>query len=100
MIMASHLAPSRAAQLPPRPPAGQTDLAVAELKLARERVEHLELAVQSNRRIGMAVGVLIERLKISPEAAFDVLRDASSRSNRKLRDIADEVVLTGEIPTG
>jgi AmiR/NasT family two-component response regulator len=48
--------------------------------------------------IGQATGVLIERYKASPEAAFMLLVRASQQSNRKLRDIAEELVRSGALP--
>jgi AmiR/NasT family two-component response regulator len=36
--------------------------------------------------------------KITETEGFDLLRRASQRTNRKLRDIADEVVTTGTLP--
>jgi GAF domain-containing protein len=64
----------------------------------RERVEHLERAVESNREIGMAVGVVMASGLHTPEQAFDVLRRASQRLNVKLRDVASVVVETGKVP--
>jgi len=62
------------------------------------RAQNLEVALQSNREIGIAIGVLIERHKITDTQAFDLLRAASQRTHRKLRDIAADLVLTGELP--
>jgi GAF domain-containing protein len=62
---------------------------------ARERVDNLERALDSNRRIGMAMGVLMATHKITEADAFTLLRIASQNSNRKLTDIADDVVNTG-----
>jgi transcriptional regulator with GAF, ATPase, and Fis domain len=64
----------------------------------RERAEHLERAVESNREIGMAMGVMMASGRQTPEQAFDVLRRASQRLNVKLRDVASTVVETGELP--
>jgi transcriptional regulator with GAF, ATPase, and Fis domain len=64
----------------------------------RERAEHLEQAVASNREIGMAMGVVMANGLQTREQAFDVLRRASQRLNVKLRDIASAVVETGELP--
>jgi AmiR/NasT family two-component response regulator len=35
---------------------------------------------------------------IGQDDAFDLLRTVSQRTNRKLREIADEVVHTGQLP--
>ena len=65
--------------------------------LDRERAHHLERALRSNREIGVAMGVLMQRHGLSREQAFDVLRVASQDSNRRLADLAVEVADTGTI---
>jgi GAF domain-containing protein len=65
---------------------------------AAEREEHLEAALRSRDRIGQAKGILMERYKLTPEQAFAVLANISSGTNRKLRDIADEIATTGALP--
>ena len=74
------------------------DQSVAVLASARElaRSEHINLtlrqALETRTVIGQAQGVLMARQAIGPEEAFDILRKASQRTNRKLRDIAAEIV--------
>jgi transcriptional regulator with GAF, ATPase, and Fis domain len=58
----------------------------------------LARAVDSRDLIGQAKGILMERYKISPERAFLVLTGASQNSNRKLHDIATELVRHGTVP--
>jgi GAF domain-containing protein len=74
----------------------------AAIALARvtdhERAENLETALQSNREIGMAVGILMVRYGLTDQAAFDMLRVTSQHEHRKLRDIAAETVYSGELP--
>ena len=48
--------------------------------------------------IGEALGILMERERISANQAFDILRRASQHLNIKLRDIAQDLVDTGEDP--
>jgi GAF domain-containing protein len=60
--------------------------------------EHLQLALDSNRQIGIAIGILTARQLCTPDQAFDHLRAASQHLHRKLRDIAEHVTLTGELP--
>jgi GAF domain-containing protein len=57
-----------------------------------ETTHQLESALQSRAIIEQAKGVLIARQGCSPDEAFDVLRRASQRNNRKLREIAEEIV--------
>lgn len=73
-------------------------LAVQNL-LAEKRMGNLETALQSSRQIGTAMGILMARGLLTSEQAFDKLATASQHLNRKLRDIAAEVQLTGELPS-
>ncbi|HET8642258.1 MAG TPA: ATP-binding protein, partial [Pseudonocardiaceae bacterium] len=59
---------------------------------------NLRAAIDSHRFVGQAVGILMERHKLTAAAAFDGLRAASQRRNIKLRDIAEHVIATGEEP--
>lgn len=64
---------------------------------AKERNEDLNRALVSNRVIGMAIGILVSTHKVTPEGALGLLRVASQHRNRKLADLADEVVSTGAL---
>ena len=57
----------------------------------------LQQALLSRDVIGQAKGILMERLKVTPEVAFDVLREASQRLNVKLWELARQVAETGEL---
>jgi hypothetical protein len=63
----------------------------------RRRADGVSAALLSNRDIGAAIGVLMARMLITREQAFDLMRIASQRSNRKLRDIAHDVLETGTL---
>jgi hypothetical protein len=63
----------------------------------RERIVNLEQAIKSNREVGVAVGVLMSRHTVTQQQAFDLLRMSSQRSHRKLREVAADVVETGEL---
>jgi hypothetical protein len=65
--------------------------------IAKDRATNLERAVDSNREIGVAMGILMQRNQFTRQQAFDVLRVASQSSNRKLADIASEVADTGTL---
>jgi GAF domain-containing protein len=66
----------------------------------REQNEHLQRALESNRQIGIAIGILMNSRKITSEDAFGVLRVASQRLHRKLHDVALSVAETGALPVG
>ncbi|MGY1623324.1 ANTAR domain-containing protein [Geodermatophilus sp. SYSU D00965] len=72
----------------------------AELSAVEARARHLEVALGSNRRIGMALGILMARHGITEERAFAALQRVSCRRNVKLREVAEEVVHTGATPRG
>jgi GAF domain-containing protein len=64
----------------------------------REHAANLEIALESNRQIGTAIGILMARELLTADQAFDRLRDASQRQHRKLREVAEDVTRTGELP--
>ena len=52
--------------------------------LARDRADNLTQALESNREIGVAMGILMQSHHLTRDQAFGVLRLASQDSNRKL----------------
>ena len=71
-------------------------LALENASLA-EKNHQLESALGSNRRIGMAIGILMARNQLLETQAFDLLRVTSNNSNAKLSAVAEQVILTGTI---
>jgi GAF domain-containing protein len=57
-----------------------------------EQARNMGLAMQSRAVIEQAKGVLMAQQRIDADQAFEVLRSASQRYNRKLRDIAVGIV--------
>lgn len=69
----------------------------AAVALATARtVDQLEHALETRHAIGEAMGILMERHRMSEDEAFDVLRRISQHHNVKLRDVARHVRV--EIP--
>jgi GAF domain-containing protein len=68
------------------------------LQDARELAENLQTAMTFRSVIEQAKGILMERHKVTPDQAFRLLSAASMRTNRKVRDLAEALVLTGELP--
>ena len=60
------------------------------------QISHLEAAIASRTIIGQAEGILMERHRLSPEQAFQRLRTTSQHLNQKLREVAAELVATGQ----
>lgn len=69
-----------------------------EAASASDRVSNLERALDSNRRIGIALGILMAAYRVTEEQAFDLLRSASQHTHAKLRQVAEQVILTGAMP--
>ena len=65
--------------------------------IAKDRATNLERALDSNREIGVAMGILMHQRGFTRQQAFDVLRVASQNSNRKLAQIAADVADTGTL---
>ena len=59
---------------------------------AHQLTMDLQAALTSRAVIEQAKGILIARHAVSPEDAFDLLRERSQQANRKLRVIAQELV--------
>ncbi|WP_460605508.1 ANTAR domain-containing protein [Jatrophihabitans fulvus] len=68
------------------------------LRRAEHQSAHLEAALANSRVIGAAIGIVMQTRRVTREAAFEVLRSTSQDLHRKLRDVADHVVETGEVP--
>jgi GAF domain-containing protein len=64
-----------------------------------EDLTHLRTAMMSRACIEQAKGILMERHKIKEDEAFTILTHASQWTNTKLRDVADELVRTGAVPS-
>ena len=63
-----------------------------------QQQQDMRAAVSTREVIGQAQGILMERFKITADMAFRLLVRASQDTNRKLRDIADELTATGQLP--
>jgi AmiR/NasT family two-component response regulator len=62
------------------------------------KVAQLEKAIGTNREIGAAVGILMAKRAISYPEGFALLMSSSQNDNRKLHDVASEVLYTGALP--
>ncbi len=71
--------------------------AVAQREGHEDSVHDFHEALMSRDVIGQAKGILMERLKITPDDAFDVLRRASQSLNLKLREVAAHLAETGDL---
>ena len=66
--------------------------------LEQRKAQNLLAALESSRQIGMAMGILMSRKLITADEAFEQLRRASQHLHRRVREIAEEVAETGQLP--
>jgi GAF domain-containing protein len=77
---------------------GQLFAAHTAIALAgAEELVNVNTALRSRDVIGQAKGILMERFKLNAEQAFALLARVSQDSNRKLREVAEELAATGQL---
>ena len=59
---------------------------------AQNRADDLEAALESRTAINLACGVIMAQNRCSQEEAMEILTKVSSNRNRKLRDVAKELI--------
>lgn len=62
-----------------------------------QRTDQLRRAMANRDVIGQAKGVLMERHRITGDEAFEMLKEASRRLNRKIVDVAETLAHSGEL---
>jgi hypothetical protein len=71
----------------------------ASVALVNRRMEQdLRTAVDTRGTIGQAIGILIERHRLTPDRAFQLLVTASQHRQIKVRELAAQLVETGTGP--
>jgi hypothetical protein len=70
----------------------------AEGLLRAEYSAQLEDALRSARTIGAAIGIVMASARCGQEEACSILVKVSQANDRKLREVAKEVVMTGALP--
>ena len=95
-----HVQPPTHAEMP-NPSEASTADDSADAELARISKENADLkeALRTRTVIGQATGLLMARLNLTPDVAFAVLVKRSSYANRKVRDIAAEIVASATAVT-
>jgi GAF domain-containing protein len=72
---------------------------LAALALAEaQRTDHLRAALVNRDVIGQAKGIIMERYKLNPDAAFSTLTRISQDRNIKLHEVARQLIETGQLP--
>jgi hypothetical protein len=75
----------------------ELDRLEARLRIAEDRAASLERGLASNRRIGIAIGILMCHRQLTDDQAFAVLATHSQRCNVKVRELAESVIFTGTL---
>ena len=65
--------------------------------LTSEHAVNMALALQSSRTIGAAVGIIMAMRRVSEPVAFDMLKRESQDTNTKIRALAEQIVVTGDV---
>ena len=68
----------------------------ADIKALKTAEEHLRIALQGDRNIGIATGLVMERHHLTAIAAFEALRQRARSERRKLGEVAAEIVNAAE----
>lgn len=68
------------------------------LTLAEMTAAQLREALETRDLIGQAKGVIMGRQGVGADEAFDILRRASQRTNRRLRDVAADLIRHYTVP--
>ncbi|KAA1422957.1 GAF and ANTAR domain-containing protein [Mumia zhuanghuii] len=66
---------------------------------AAHTIESLTSALDTRTVIGQAEGIIMERFGVDEVTAFAILKRYSQDSNTRLREIADQIVATRQLPT-
>ncbi|MGI4894671.1 MAG: GAF and ANTAR domain-containing protein [Janthinobacterium lividum] len=73
--------------------AAHASIAIADV----EQLAHVRTGLQNRDVIGQAKGILMERHRLSADQSFALLVRVSQESNRKLREVAEELATTGQL---
>ncbi len=68
-----------------------------DLRSSLEMQRHLSQAMQAKREIDIAIGVLLERFNLNRDQSFHVLRRLARSHNRKLEDVASDLIGCSEL---
>jgi response regulator NasT len=68
----------------------------ADIKGLRSAEANLNAALKGDRNIGIAMGLVMERYRVTRVAAFEALRSRARSQRRKLGEVAAEIVDSAE----
>lgn len=86
------------ADIPQLVPAIEAALArSAELRTLRATGDQLQTALNENREVSMAVGLIMERRRLGRQQAFDLLRSTARSQRRRIGEVAQELLAAAEL---
>lgn len=68
----------------------------ADLRKLRQTGRQLQSALDADRDVSLAIGIMMERRRLGRQDAFELLRGQARTERRKLIELAREVVLAAE----
>jgi hypothetical protein len=68
------------------------------IEASEDQFHNLQTALQLNRRIGTAVGVIMATTAVTADQAFALLQMHSQASSRSVAELADQITATGHLP--
>lgn len=68
----------------------------AERRALEQQIEQISKALHSCRQVSLAVGVLMARMHLTQQDAFELIRSHSRRTQRRLEDVAVELISAKE----
>lgn len=63
-----------------------------DIQALRDAQDNLSRAISDGRSTSIAVGLIMERFRVSEDEAFNVLRTQARSQQRKIADLAEEIV--------
>jgi AmiR/NasT family two-component response regulator len=84
--------------IPQLVPAIEAALArAAALRQLRTTETQLQMALNENREVSMAIGLLMERRRLGRQEAFEFLRTTARAQRRKIGEVAEEILSAAEL---
>ncbi|MBI4949257.1 MAG: response regulator [Deltaproteobacteria bacterium] len=68
-----------------------------EFKSLKVEVDDLKDAIETRKLVERAKGILMKRCNISEEEAFKLLQSHSQKENKKMREIADNIITASKL---
>ncbi|MBL8503736.1 MAG: response regulator [Rhodocyclaceae bacterium] len=68
-----------------------------EIGSLRNTGQQLQTALNENREVSMAVGLMMERRRLNRQQAFEVLRNLARAQRRKIGEVAEELLSAAEL---